>query len=471
MLQTINCPSCGATNQLPEGKTSMFCAFCGSAIKAAEKENKLSSQSSIITKPEISKKKTGKGTEYVAKFEWDEFNTLVNKGTYKETEVILDKGGELSLIDRNIKSLDEISVWFSDNELNEIQTLNLNKNKINSLKGIERFQSLKTLSICKNEIHELPKENSYLKNLFRIYLYGNPVEQNISQNDLNYYSNIRFYIPKIKKINPIPNFVGDMVLSYENQNISTVEEIVDLYSTDELYEIEEINFANNNIKTLKGLSKFNSYVIDFSNNDLILIDELPKFRDNRHSTIGANIELNFYNNKNLKEFTDNVTPQFYNVKIGKITIFLSGCKNFNYESLDRINFNRIFNSTDSEYSYFRVYQSDANVIMPTSLKKIGFINEGTFWTLPKKGNPSYKKSGCFIATATMGCYEHPTVMELRYFRDNWILQKSWGEGFVKWYYHYGAIAAKDIEKSFVLKKISYLLIVKPLVYLARIVKK
>ena len=85
-------------------------------------------------------------------------------------------------------------------------------------------------------------------------------------------------------------------------------------------------------------------------------------------------------------------------------------------------------------------------------------------------NNSKKKSGCFIATAAMGSYGHPKVMELRYFRDNWILQKSWGEGFVKWYYHYGAIAAKVIEKSFVLKKISYLIVVKPLVYLARKVK-
>jgi len=82
-----------------------------------------------------------------------------------------------------------------------------------------------------------------------------------------------------------------------------------------------------------------------------------------------------------------------------------------------------------------------------------------------------KKSGCFIATATMGSYDHPTVMELRHFRDNWILQKSWGERFVKWYYHYGSIVAKFIENSFVLRKISYFLIVSPLFYLARIVKK
>jgi hypothetical protein len=77
---------------------------------------------------------------------------------------------------------------------------------------------------------------------------------------------------------------------------------------------------------------------------------------------------------------------------------------------------------------------------------------------------------CFIATATMGSYDHPEVMELRNFRDNWILEKKWGENFVTWYYHYGAIAANYIEKSYLLKKVSYLLIVKPLVLLTKIIK-
>lgn len=87
--------------------------------------------------------------------------------------------------------------------------------------------------------------------------------------------------------------------------------------------------------------------------------------------------------------------------------------------------------------------------------------------------PEFPKDGgwCFIATAAMGSYDHPQVMELRHFRDEWILTKNWGSSFVKWYYHYGEKAAKFIDKSSVLKKLSYLLIVKPLVYLSRIVKK
>lgn len=81
------------------------------------------------------------------------------------------------------------------------------------------------------------------------------------------------------------------------------------------------------------------------------------------------------------------------------------------------------------------------------------------------------KGFCFIATASMGDYDHPLVVELRNFRDEWILEKSWGDSFVTWYYKYGSIAAKYIEKSNFLKKISYCSIVKPLVFLARILKK
>ena len=48
MPQTINCHSCGAANQLPEGKNSMFCAFCGNTIQNI-------SINSNFRKPNISK--------------------------------------------------------------------------------------------------------------------------------------------------------------------------------------------------------------------------------------------------------------------------------------------------------------------------------------------------------------------------------------------------------------------------------
>jgi len=71
-------------------------------------------------------------------------------------------------------------------------------------------------------------------------------------------------------------------------------------------------------------------------------------------------------------------------------------------------------------------------------------------------------SGCFIATATMGDYNNPLVLDLRYFRDNWLLNKTWGNEFVDWYYRHSPKVANKIEKSVLLKKMTYFIIVKPL---------
>ena len=51
MAETINCPSCGAANQLPEGRNSMFCAFCGISIQQQTKESS-TGESAIKSKPD-----------------------------------------------------------------------------------------------------------------------------------------------------------------------------------------------------------------------------------------------------------------------------------------------------------------------------------------------------------------------------------------------------------------------------------
>lgn len=72
------------------------------------------------------------------------------------------------------------------------------------------------------------------------------------------------------------------------------------------------------------------------------------------------------------------------------------------------------------------------------------------------------KGACFIATASMGSYDHPVVMDLRLFRDEWLLKRNWGISFTNWYYTHGPKAARVIEKSNLLKRATYILIVKPL---------
>jgi tetratricopeptide (TPR) repeat protein len=82
-----------------------------------------------------------------------------------------------------------------------------------------------------------------------------------------------------------------------------------------------------------------------------------------------------------------------------------------------------------------------------------------------KFDPQAKKIGkteCFIATATMGDYNHPVVVDLRTFRDEWLLKRNWGVQFTNWYYTHGPKAASVIEKSLTLRKLTFNLIVKPL---------
>ena len=90
---------------------------------------------------------------------------------------------------------------------------------------------------------------------------------------------------------------------------------------------------------------------------------------------------------------------------------------------------------------------------------------------PGTENETASSSGCFIATAALGSYDHPLVLDLRNFRDGWISEKSWGQEFIDNYYRYSPRYANIIEKHRILKLISYLLIVKPLHIFSKIIGK
>jgi tetratricopeptide (TPR) repeat protein len=91
------------------------------------------------------------------------------------------------------------------------------------------------------------------------------------------------------------------------------------------------------------------------------------------------------------------------------------------------------------------------------------------------GNPLYAQnlrvinSGCFIATATMGSYDHPVVLELRALRDKWILKKVWGEQFVAAYYKISPKYAAMIERRTILKRLSFCFIVLPLYCVSKLI--
>lgn len=97
----------------------------------------------------------------------------------------------------------------------------------------------------------------------------------------------------------------------------------------------------------------------------------------------------------------------------------------------------------------------------------------------KEMDPSYadpspkaqKPDSCFVITATMGDFHHPTVTLLRQFRDTWILKRPNGPGFVAWYYRHGPALAAFIAKSPRRRRASYILIVVPATWCARVLMR
>lgn len=58
-----------------------------------------------------------------------------------------------------------------------------------------------------------------------------------------------------------------------------------------------------------------------------------------------------------------------------------------------------------------------------------------------------KSEGCYIATMVYGDYNHPQVMVLRRYRDEYLLKSFWGRCFVKIYYYLSPKAARILHNK------------------------
>ena len=120
-------------------------------------------------------------------------------------------------------------------------------------------------------------------------------------------------------------------------------------------------------------------------------------------------------------------------------------------------------SEGAAYLSSRILQTVYNCLPSDNLTyKTSNYNEET--------SASKESGSCFIATATMGSYNNPTVVDLRLFRDNWLLHRKWGVFFTNWYYRNGPYGAKVILRFKFLKFISYILIIKPLQIIINLLK-
>ncbi|MFZ2284966.1 MAG: CFI-box-CTERM domain-containing protein [Lutibacter sp.] len=58
-----------------------------------------------------------------------------------------------------------------------------------------------------------------------------------------------------------------------------------------------------------------------------------------------------------------------------------------------------------------------------------------------------RNSGCYIATMAYGDYEHPQVMELRKFRDDYLSKTILGRSFIKLYYKYSPSLVEKLKNK------------------------
>lgn len=72
-----------------------------------------------------------------------------------------------------------------------------------------------------------------------------------------------------------------------------------------------------------------------------------------------------------------------------------------------------------------------------------------------------EKSGCFVATAVYGDYDHPVILDLRFFRDNYLDKKKRGKVFISWYYKHSPRWANIIMRNRVLRLLVLISIIKP----------
>lgn len=131
MSYNLTCESCGGSNQLPEGKNSMFCAFCGNSIERkiiTTNQESVTHVSNIISKPIIVDEKSS----------------------------VFGKLKSINLSGRDIHNLSEIFNWFTDDELKKITKLDLRNNKIKDLENLSKFPKLIMANLNNNLISNIP---------------------------------------------------------------------------------------------------------------------------------------------------------------------------------------------------------------------------------------------------------------------------------------------------------------------------
>jgi hypothetical protein len=193
----------------------------------------------------------------------------------------------------------------------------------------------------------------------------------------------------------------------------------------------------NNPLILQCKARVQQFFIDFDNSPF----------EEKIKIIIEFIESNFDAVENAKRILGENTEEFrfysdsiFMMPAAKFTELLELCKS---DSQKR---NKIFEPV-SDQSYGATMWDQYTYIMvrnyPSGPVKGWPFNQDAriSWTMPllEFGNLKTQKStpkteGCYIATMAYGDYNHPQVLKLRYFRDDYLSKTLLGRSFIKFYY-------------------------------------
>jgi hypothetical protein len=433
MSEVLQCSSCGGTNQLPAGKNSMFCTFCGNIIQKPNKYTE--SASKLLAKPEVD----------------FETNPYLDLNIHLRTDL-----GIISLKKKGISSFDQISKWYTDKELDEIGYLILDGNKLSSLEGIELFSSLRGIDLSNNnfEIFEydlFPKNLSFvklngndLKELpikfiasrasSKIWLLDNPF---LSMNNLSLQD-----FDANKVIELLNNGELEYYSDYSGGYESIAKELVSPMSEKHIYQMG-LHRTETFVKGMKEMYKYKFQV--WINGSIAQEIESSNFKLEKLQKDGWFLFSLLNNPLGINQIFQAIEPLLPNAGYVELLMTHSAGlslpdKNKTKEKVDRM-FKKIKGNLDN-----------------SSVNK-------------NKNNSNKHGDGkCFIATATFGSYNHPQVIELRKFRDEFLLTRKWGESFVESYYRYGNIPANIIQENYLIKWFCYLTVIIPLLNIVRLLK-
>ncbi len=90
-------------------------------------------------------------------------------------------------------------------------------------------------------------------------------------------------------------------------------------------------------------------------------------------------------------------------------------------------------------------------------KLVDIINQLKEYNRKLSENKSASE-GCYIATMAYGDYNHPQVMLLRGFRDNYLAQRNWGRKFIKTYYKYSPKLVETLKNHATINRIIRILL-------------